>query len=150
MNASMDFRFTGTVTEECRDLVGDLELRARFDGHVPELQLRESYAWADILVCPSIQDGFAVVLSHAQAAGIPFIASTNTGGPDLLAMGGKGWIVPIRSAEAIEAQLSWCDANRHELGAMIEHLYANPVQRSWRDVALEVVQCLGTEGSFSR
>src|SRR5688500_12891606 len=65
MNAAMEFRFTGSVSEECRDLVRDLAHHARFDGHVPELQLRESYAWADILVCPSIQDGFAVVLSHA-------------------------------------------------------------------------------------
>lgn len=145
MSPGMDFRFTGFVMPECRDLVARLEGRARFDGHVSEQQLVESYAWADILVCPSIEDGFGVVLSHAQAAGIPFIASTNTGGPDLLTMGGKGWIVPIRAPGAIEERLSSCDANRKELGAMVHDLYSRPIQRSWQDVAREVLACFSAD-----
>lgn len=145
LNRTMDFRFTGTVTAECRALVAELEAEAQFDGHVPERRLRESYAWADVLVCPSIEDGFAVVLSHAQAAGVPFIASTNTGGPDLLASGGQGWIVPIRSPEAIERLLLWCNSNREEVADMVRELYAHPVQRSWLDVARDVVHCCLTE-----
>lgn len=145
LNRTMDFRFTGTITPECEDLVARLQGKARFDGHVPETQLRESYAWADVLVCPSIQDGFAVVLSHAQAAGLPFIASTNTGGPDLLEMGGQGWIVPIRSADAIERQLIWCDAHREEVADMMGKLVAHPVERSWQDVARDVVHCCLSE-----
>jgi alpha-maltose-1-phosphate synthase len=149
MSGSMDFRFTGGVMRECAALAARMESRARFDGHVPESALPASYAWADVLVCPSIEDGFGVVLAHAQAAGIPFIASTNTGGRDLLALGGKGWIVPIRSPAAIQDRLSWCDANRNELSALVENLYAHPVQRSWRDVALDFVQCARGERSAS-
>lgn len=145
LNRAMDFRFTGTITPECRELVADLESAAHFDGHVPETQLRESYAWADVLVCPSIQDGFAVVLSHAQAAGLPFIASTNTGGPDLLERSGRGWIVPIRSPESIERQLLWCNSNREEFADMVQDLDSHPAQRSWLDVARDVVHCCLTE-----
>lgn len=145
LSRTMDFRFTGTITPECRDLVANIEAKAQFDGHVREIRLRESYAWADVLVCPSIEDGFAVVLSHAQAAGIPFIASTNTGGPELLASGGQGWIVPIRTPEAIERQLQWCNMNREEVADMVRQLYAQPVQRTWLDVARDVVHCCLTE-----
>ena len=138
LSGTAEFRFTGAITRECRELVADIESLARFDGHVAEAQLRDSYAWTDVLVCPSIQDGFAVVLAHAQAAGVPFIASTNTGGPELLAGGGKGWIVPIRAADAITERLVWCNDNREALAAMVEDLDRQPLMRSWTDVAREV------------
>jgi alpha-maltose-1-phosphate synthase len=149
MSGSMDFRFTGEVMRECARLAGGLSDRAQFDGHVPESELQASYAWADILICPSIEDGFGVVLAHAQAAGIPFIASTNTGGPDLIAMGGKGWIVPIRAPEAIAERLEWCDANRAELASVVRDLWAHPGQRSWQDVARDVVACFGTQPALT-
>jgi glycosyltransferase involved in cell wall biosynthesis len=145
MSNSVDFRFTGEVMRECAGLAGRLEGRAQFEGHVPESALPASYAWADVLLCPSIEDGFGVVLAHAQVAGIPFIASTNTGGPDLIALGGKGWIVPIRAPDAIEERLAWCDAHREELAAVVRDLWAHPVERSWQDVARDVAACFGNE-----
>ncbi|MGQ0561622.1 MAG: glycosyltransferase, partial [Gemmatimonadota bacterium] len=70
LSSRMDFRFTGEVLAECRALAARLAGEARIDGHVPEARLRAAYAWADVLVCPSIEDGFAVVLAHAQAAAL--------------------------------------------------------------------------------
>jgi alpha-maltose-1-phosphate synthase len=135
LHTQMEFRFTGVVTPECRELRSRMSAQARFDGHVPEAQLRESYEWADILILPSIQDGFGVVLSHAQAGAIPFIASENTGGRELLELGGKGWIVPIRAPEQIEQQLKWCNEHRDALASDVEQLVTNPVLRTWGDFA---------------
>lgn len=135
----MSFRFTGAVLPEARAAVARLANSATFDGHVPEDRLSEAYAWADVLMCPSIQDGFGVVLAQALGAGVPILASENTGGPDLLEMGGRGWIVPIRSPAAIIERLECCAANREELADAVGELYDRPVRRSWIDVANDFV-----------
>lgn len=138
LHKRMSFRLTGRITEECEELAASLSQIAQVDGHVSETQLRESYAWADILICPSIEDGFAVVLSHALASAVPFIATVNTGGRDLLALGGRGWVVPIRAPDAIMAQLEQCDADRHMLAAAVRDLSERPVVRDWAAVARDV------------
>jgi colanic acid/amylovoran biosynthesis glycosyltransferase len=145
LHKRMSFRLTGTITEECRELAASLSRVAKVDGHVAETQLRESYAWADILVCPSIEDGFAVVLSHALASAVPFISTVNTGGPDLLAMGGRGWIVPIRAPNAVIAQLEQCDRDRDMLAAAVRDLTKRPVVRNWADVARDVTAAYDAE-----
>lgn len=137
----MDFRFTGFVMPECRELVRELSNRAHFDGHVSEASLNEIYNWADVFVLPSIQDGFGVVLAQAQAAGLPFIASENTGGPDLLTLGGRGWIVPIRAAERLIGRLQSLDDDRAPLLESAAHLIANPITRTWSDVAQDIIKC---------
>ena len=40
-----------------------------------------------MLVLPSVEDGFGIVICEAMAAGLPVIASRNTGGPDVIALG---------------------------------------------------------------
>jgi glycosyltransferase involved in cell wall biosynthesis len=56
-------------------------------------------------VLPSIEDGFGLVMAEAMACGCPVISSTHTGGEDLYTNGKEGFIVPIRSAEAIAERL---------------------------------------------
>jgi glycosyltransferase involved in cell wall biosynthesis len=46
-----------------------------------------------------------MVMAQAMACGCPVISSTNTGGEDLFTDGVEGFVVPIRSPEAIAARL---------------------------------------------
>jgi glycosyltransferase involved in cell wall biosynthesis len=61
----------------------------------------ELMSTSDVLVLPSIEDGFGLVMAEAMACGCPVIASTNTGGDDLYTDGVEGFIVPIRDPQAI-------------------------------------------------
>jgi glycosyltransferase involved in cell wall biosynthesis len=47
-----------------------------------------------------------------MACGIPVIATTNTGAEDLFTDGVEGFIVPIRSSEAIRDKLQWMMDNK--------------------------------------
>lgn len=66
---------------------GDLEFprSSRFQsrGHVANEKLVELYSTHDVLVLPSRQDGFGMVLLEALACGTPVVASMNTGALDL-------------------------------------------------------------------
>jgi glycosyltransferase involved in cell wall biosynthesis len=63
----------------------------------------EQYRWADLLVLPSICDGFGLVVYEALACGIPIIATRNTGAwiRDRI----DGLVVPIRDVEALSRAL---------------------------------------------
>jgi colanic acid/amylovoran biosynthesis glycosyltransferase len=133
----MQFRLVGPALKECADFVRAAQRYADVQPAIPETRLRDVYDWGDIFLLPTIEDGFAVVLAQAQAAGLPILATTNCGAPDIIAGGGQGWIVPVRNAQAIIDQLRRCDEQRATVAAMVEQLYAQPPARTWDDMARE-------------
>ncbi len=77
----------------------------RVMGSVPQNRLKQFFGNSDVLVLPSIDEGFGLVLAEALACGCPIIATTNTGAPDLITNGVEGFIVPIRSPGIITERL---------------------------------------------
>ncbi|MFM6498391.1 MAG: glycosyltransferase family 4 protein [Dolichospermum sp.] len=85
---------------------------------VPHLLLNDYYSSANVLVFPSLVEGFALVLLEAMACGIPIITTPNTAGPDIITDGVEGFIIPIRDVEAIKEKLEWCYSHPQELAEM--------------------------------
>jgi alpha-maltose-1-phosphate synthase len=86
--------------------------------HVPRNELTALYQSADVVVLPTLSDGFGLVLLEALACGVPVITTPNSGGPDCVEEGINGFIVPIRDAEAIAVRLQWLAAHHEEAAAM--------------------------------
>lgn len=59
----------------------------------------------DVLVLPSIVEGFGLVINEALAQGLPVIATDRTGAVDLYGPEAADWLVPVASSEAIAARL---------------------------------------------
>lgn len=74
-------------------------------GHIPQPELKNLMSRSHVLVLPSIQDGFGMVMAQAMACGCPVIASRNTGGEDLFTDGKEGFIVPIRDVDALAERM---------------------------------------------
>lgn len=83
---------------------------------LPHTKVLELIHQHDVLVLPSLFEGFGLVLSEALSQGTPIIGTTHTAAPDLLgASADAGWVVPIRSPEAIaQAVTSLKDAKYRE------------------------------------
>jgi glycosyltransferase involved in cell wall biosynthesis len=95
-------RLAGAVSPEIATLLDRLpQQNVEFLGAIPQPQLPKMMSESHVLVLPSIEDGFGLVLSQALACGCPILASTNTGGDDLVTDGTEGFIVPIRDVEAL-------------------------------------------------
>lgn len=99
-------------------LVGEVDSRMRrvldryksvfeYKGVYPRKELWRLYSQASVLVLASVEEGFGLVQAQAMACGVPVIATTNTGAEDLFTDGVEGFIVPIRSPEAIREKLEW-------------------------------------------
>ncbi len=137
LSVRFEFRFVGQVTKEAGKTVAALGSKAEFTGRKPQRELPHDYSWADIFIFPTVQDGYAVVLGHAAAGGLPILTTPNCSGPDIVRHGATGWILPIRNPGAFVAQLEWCDIHRTELAAMAAAAYHDSRTRDWSNVAAD-------------
>lgn len=100
-----------------------------------------------LLVLPSIEDGFGLVLGQATACGCSVLASTNTGAPDLIREGVEGFIVPIRDPNILETRMQQLADEPQLQQRMSEAALArvislggwNPIWRSVGEAARSVV-----------
>lgn len=134
---NFEFRFVGPVASEAVDIAQNLERLATFIPKQPHQNLPEYYAWGDIFVQPTIEDGFQTVLNQAAAAGLPIITTPNGAGHDIVNENTTGWVVPIRTPDAIVERLRWCNEHRHEVTSIAQQTYENFQLRTWEDTAKE-------------
>ena len=131
------FRFIGPISAEAKGICSQLRSQAEFIAKQPQLELPKWYAWGDVFLFPTIEDGYAVVLAQAHASGLPILTTPNCCGPDLIGASETGWILPIRSPEAFIDRLLWCDSHRAELADMVWRTFEGFHQRDWADVAAD-------------
>jgi glycosyltransferase involved in cell wall biosynthesis len=95
-------RIAGGLQQDLRSVLGRLPTaQVEFLGPVPKPKLIEYMNRSDVLVLPSIEEGFGLVVPEAMACGCPVICSANVGGADMVTDGVDGFIVPIRDPAAL-------------------------------------------------
>lgn len=144
LSEDFNFTFVGDVPNEGKGIAKKLKGKIEMIPRQPEFELAKYYNEADIFIFPTIEDGFAAVLTQALAAGLPVICTTNCGGPDIIREGETGWILPIRSPRLFIEQLKWCDKNREELSNIARSSYeSNSKDRTWNDIAIDFIGICG-------
>jgi glycosyltransferase involved in cell wall biosynthesis len=68
-------------------------------------KLVECFHNHDVMVLPSLVEGFGHVILEAMSSGIPVICTENTAGPDVFLTGDEGFVVPIRDSDAISSSI---------------------------------------------
>jgi glycosyltransferase involved in cell wall biosynthesis len=85
----------------------------------------------DVLCLPSLIEGRALVMQEAMSQGLPIIITPNTGGADLVLEGETGFLIPIRSPEAIAEKLCWFMENRKKIPEMGIMAKKHAAQYTW-------------------
>ena len=96
----------------------------------------------DVLVLPSIVEGRALVQQEAMACGLPLIVTKNAGGDDLIAEGETGFLVPIRSPQAIAEKISWFAANRASISGMTIAAQRRASELTWPGYGQKVLAAI--------
>lgn len=91
----------GGVTPDGEELLRRFATGREHRGHVQRSGLPALFARHDVLILPSVEDGFGAVICEAMAAGLAVIASTHSGGPDVIQHGVSGLLIEPRSVDAI-------------------------------------------------
>jgi glycosyltransferase involved in cell wall biosynthesis len=87
--------------------------RVKWFGPASRKQAAEFYKSADVLILPTLSDGFAITQLEAQAHGLPVIASKNCG--KVVENGLNGIILEEPSAASIAAAVDGCIASPDRL-----------------------------------
>jgi glycosyltransferase involved in cell wall biosynthesis len=104
--------------------------------HGEVLRLMQS---CDVFVLPSIVEGRALVQQEAMACGLPVIATKNGGADDAIVDGETGFLVPIRSPEAIAEKINWFLSNRANLDGMGIAARKRAAEFTWRGYGEKIV-----------
>jgi glycosyltransferase involved in cell wall biosynthesis len=78
-----------------------------FHGALPQEQLARAMRESSVLVLPSLEEGFGLVVPQALNCGCPCIVSERVGGRDLVRHRENGGIFPAGDAAALAAELDW-------------------------------------------
>jgi glycosyltransferase involved in cell wall biosynthesis len=133
----MRFRIIADVTPEAASLAEELRQYAEVLPRQPQQELPRWQAEADLFLFPTLEDGYAMVLAQAVAAGLGIFSSTHCAAPDLVEDGVSGVLFAPRDTQRMLEKLRWANAHRPELAAMLRRSVAGFVPRDWKDVAVD-------------
>jgi len=114
--------------------------RHRWIESAPHSEVLRLMREHDVLVFPSLFEGFGLVILEAMAQGTPVIATPHTAAPDLLDDGRDGFIVPIRSADGIAARLTQLGEDRDLLAQMSEAARQKAAKCTWDEYRRKMVE----------
>ena len=106
--------------------------RYRYIPTLPHSQVLAEMEKHDVLVFPSLTEGYGLVILEALSRGLPVITTRNTGGPEVIRDGREGYFVPIRSADAIAEKLAQLAGDRDLLEAMSEAALERAQECTWQ------------------
>ena len=75
-------------------------------GRVDQAEVVRQMHAADVLVLPSVFEGFGLVIAEAMAAGLPVIASTHGAGPELIREGVDGFVLEPDDVDGLADRLT--------------------------------------------
>lgn len=124
-------------------LLRNLPDSIHFAGVVSRAELYEVYRQADVLICPSLFDGFGMVVTEAFAQGLPVITTKNVGAADLVIHKKNGLIIPTSSVEALVEAIEWCIAHPSDLRSMRRAAWQTAESWQWSDYRRAFIENLG-------
>ena len=115
---------------ECKPL-GDALQRHHWIASLPHPQILEQMRQHDVLLFPTLFDGFGLVITEALSQGLPVITTVHSGGPECISDGVEGFIVPIRDSQAIAERLNQLSSNPEQLAAMRQACLRRATELNW-------------------
>ncbi|HZT88950.1 MAG TPA: glycosyltransferase family 4 protein [Stellaceae bacterium] len=114
-------------------------------GAVTQPELLAAFEAADVLVFPTLADGFGAVVTEAFSRGLPVITTERAGACELVERGRNGLIVPAADASALRDALCWCLDNRRALYEMRFAALATARRWQWPDYRRRLIDLVATK-----
>lgn len=113
-------------------------------GTIPRTELYQEYQQADVLVFPTLCDGFGMVVTEAFSRGLPVITTSQAGAADLVKPHVNGLIVPAGDSAALAEALEWCAMHRQALRTMRQAALETAARWQWSDYRRTLIDSLET------
>ena len=141
-----DARGQVTLTVVSRDSpprwLGRLPSNVTFKSGLTDAEVEIERARHDAFILPSLIEGFGLVYLEALAAGLPIIATENSGAPEIMTHGDNGLLVQPGSKESILEVLDELRSHPETLRDL-QHGARTARLRSWSDFRTSLRQTVG-------
>lgn len=112
-------------------IVDALPGNVEFLGRIQHDEVSSCLLSADVMVFPSLGDGFSLSMLEALASGLPVICSENTGAADCIVDGKNGFIVPVQDSNALREKMCWFISHREEIPRMSAEARNRVLDYTW-------------------
>lgn len=113
---------------------------------LPHAQVLDLMQEHDVLIFPSLFEGFGMVITEAMSQGTPVITTDRTAGPDLIQHGENGWLVKAGSTNALQEQIEELMASPEKIAiagvAAMESARLRPWGKYGEDLAHSIMKNL--------
>ena len=130
IEGDVELTLVGKRIADCAPLDAALQ-RYKWIDSLPHEKILSTMRAHDVLVFPSLFEGFGLVLTEALSQGLPIISTNHTCAPDLITDGKEGFIVPIRDPDAIADRLTKLSEDRSLLQQMKCHALEAARAHTW-------------------
>ncbi|MGI4022361.1 MAG: glycosyltransferase family 4 protein [Janthinobacterium lividum] len=108
-------------------------------AHAKVLKLMHEH---DVLVFPSLFEGFGLVITEAMSQGTPVITTDRTAGPDLIKHGENGWLIEAGSTNALQVAIEEILAKPDVIAKIGRAAMETASKRTWEVYGRELVDAI--------
>jgi len=126
------------TTDDCKPLNEGLKKHHWIPSlnHASILELMRN---SDVLIFPSLSEGFGLVITEAMSQGTPVITTNSTGGKDFIINNKNGWIVETDSTNSIVSVISELLNTPDKVACVGMEAIKTAASRTWQDYQKDLV-----------
>ena len=97
----------GIISKDFQEYLKNIKLNDNIEilNPVKHSELKHVYSSSEVLVQPSLFDGWSMVVTEALACGCPVVTTTNTGASDIIIEDINGYVGPTMDSNSIANNL---------------------------------------------
>ena len=128
-------------TNDCEALNSALT-RHVWTPSMPHSKILELMKEHDVLLFPSLFEGFGMVITEAMSQGTPVITTERTAGPDLITHGENGWLMKAGSTISLKNCVEEILENRDLISQVGKNALESAFDRPWKKYGDELAEAM--------
>ena len=109
---------------------------------MPHSKILEVMKEHDVLLFPSLFEGFGMVITEAMSQGTPVITTERTAGPDLITHGQNGWLMKAGSTVSLRNCVEEIIENRELISQVGKNALESAFNRPWKQYGDELAEAM--------
>lgn len=118
------------ITNDCAALNSALT-KHKYIPSLPHHEILNIMRESDLLIFPSLFEGFGLVITEAMSQGTPVITTERTAGPDLINHGGNGWLIKAGSTQVLQNAIEEILYHPQLISEAGKQAYETAARRPW-------------------
>ncbi|MEC9485502.1 MAG: glycosyltransferase family 4 protein [Candidatus Izemoplasma sp.] len=145
LHSSAEFKFVGHI-QLSKEYIDSLPANIKYLGVIDKSQMCNIYSTSNVLIFPSLFDGFGQAIIEAMASSMPVIVTKNSGASDYVTDEENGFIIEPGNIESLVEKIQWMIDNKDKIDSMGKNSYKIAIEFTEKNYYKKVAEIIGFEG----